>query len=345
MEPRFTSLKKILDIFNRGEKLTAKEIIAKLWLGRTVTHRYLKALVEQWKLIKEWNPPYTTYRLAKKELQLHFSWKEKIVWVWTWDDYTPNFKIRKLLDDIFYKFSPTGKKQIWLIGIQKWCNERHLDIEKKIEDYIKIYNYIESELDECGMLHVDEAFGKDFEEKYLDKVLYADQYKYMDFGRWKLAEMTFYGKTSQNKNLIAESLSEILPKLECLIAHENFDAIAITPWSIKRQNQLLWALKKELEVFQLPFVTIIKYSESWIFIPQKSLKTRAQRIENAENTIFIDDKHVWNYKKVLLIDDFVGSGATLNETAKKLKDEWVQEVYGFAFVGNTNLSYEVINEI
>jgi predicted amidophosphoribosyltransferase len=59
----------------------------------------------------------------------------------------------------------------------------------------------------------------------------------------------------------------------------------------------------------------------------------------------VDDKNIKNYKKVLLIDDFVGSGATLNETAKKLKDEGVEEVMGFAFVGNTNLSYDVINEI
>jgi predicted amidophosphoribosyltransferase len=194
-------------------------------------------------------------------------------------------------------------------------------------------------------LSADEAFWKDFQEKFLDRVYYADQYKYMDFGRGKLAELTFYAKQSQNKWLIAESIAEILAKLECHIYGEKYDAIAITPWSIKRQNQLLWALKKELQVFKLPFINIIKYSESWIFIPQKSLKSRSERIENAKNTIFIDDANTWNYKKVLLIDDFVWSGATLNETARKLKDEWVQEVYGFAFVGNTNLSYDVINEI
>jgi hypothetical protein len=35
----------------------------------------------------------------------------------------------------------------------------------------------------------------------------------------------------------------------------------------------------------------------------------------------------------------------MNETAKKLKDDGVSEVIGFALVGNLNLSYEVINEI
>ena len=46
---------------------------------------------------------------------------------------------------------------------------------------------------------------------------------------------------------------------------------------------------------------------------QKSL----QRTEGGENTIFIRGKHI-DYNTVLLIDDFVGSGATLNETAIKL---------------------------
>lgn len=337
MDARFTTLKKIFDLFSQHEKLSPAEVMSFSWLQKSVVHKYLAQLIREGKIQKSGKVPHVYYFIPWNSIKS--GEVEKII------SYIPDFKIRKLIDDVFYKFSPTGKKQIWFLGIQKWCNERNLDTEKKIEDYIKIHNYIESQLDECGMLHADEAFAKDFERNYLDKVLYADQYKYMDFGRGKLAEMTFYAKTSQNKNLISESLTEILPKLECLLAREYFDAIAITPWSIERKNQLLGALKKELLIFNLPFVNVIKYYEDSIAIPQKSLKTRAQRIENAKNTIFVDDKNVWNYKKVLLIDDFVGSGATLNETAKKLKDEWIHHVTGFAFVGNTDLSYEVINEI
>jgi hypothetical protein len=48
------------------------------------------------------------------------------------------------------------------------------------------------------------------------------------------------------------------------------------------------------------------------------LKRPEERIQNAKNTIFIRREHI-DYHTVLLIDDFVGSGATLNETAIKLK--------------------------
>jgi len=49
------------------------------------------------------------------------------------------------------------------------------------------------------------------------------------------------------------------------------------------------------------------------------LKRPEDRIQNAKNTIFIKEEDIGGYNTVLLIDDFVGSGATLNETAIKLK--------------------------
>jgi hypothetical protein len=167
----------------------------------------------------------------------------------------------------------------------------------------------------------------------------------MEFGRGKLAEVAFYAKQSQNKPLIKETLDLVLPKLLCLIQSGGFDAIAMTPWSIERRNQLLAYLRDALGVCDIPFVQVVKYYENGISIPQKSLKTRDERIQNARNTIYVHDKNISKYKKILLIDDFVGSGATMNETAKKLKDDGVQEVIGFALVGNLNLSYDVINEI
>jgi predicted amidophosphoribosyltransferase len=117
--------------------------------------------------------------------------------------------------------------------------------------------------------------------------------------------MTFFAKQSQNKDLIMESINEINLKLKCLISKEKFDAIAIIPWSIDRKKQLLQFLKQELKIINLPFINIIKYYPNNITIPQKSLKIREQRIQNARNTIFIDDENISKYKKVLLIDDFV----------------------------------------
>jgi predicted amidophosphoribosyltransferase len=51
------------------------------------------------------------------------------------------------------------------------------------------------------------------------------------------------------------------------------------------------------------------------------------------------------FDKVLLIDDAIGSGATLNETAMKLKETGMaKEVIGFAIVGSMK-GFEVIREV
>jgi len=77
------------------------------------------------------------------------------------------------------------------------------------------------------------------------------------------------------------------------------------PWSIDRKNQFLRIFALQLKQLGLPFVKTIKYYPNSIAIPQKTLKTREQRILNARNTIFIDDPNTSDYHKVLLIDDFV----------------------------------------
>jgi biotin operon repressor len=354
MNHKFASTKVILDLLVEYQHLSATEISEKLGKSRVIIHRYLKSLLSDGKVIKIGTAPHTRYQLKDTNLviptlrvcTIEDTKKYKNGFPIHWENFLDiSFSDRKILDEYFLKFSPTGKKYEWMSGFIAWCLEREYNTEKQITNFLSIVKHIEKEQNICGLLSVREAFWKDFDSVALDTVYYADQYKWMEFGRGKLAELTFYAKQSQNKTLIAESVSLVLPKLECLIAHEKPDAIAITPWSIERKNQLLHALKKSLTPQGISFVSIVKYHENGIAIPQKSLKTREERLLNAQNTIFIDDKNIKNYKKILLIDDFVGSGATLNETAKKLKAEWVKEVIGFAWVGNTNLSYEVIREI
>lgn len=329
MNYKHSSLEPIVTLLEKKGALKPGEISQELWKSTVLIHKYLLTLIQEGKIKKIWKAPHTRYAVANvKQQNIHL-----------------DFHTRKILDEVFLKFSPTGKRYEGAGGMQEWCQQRNLDFTIKSQLYIEISEHVKQLQDNCGLISATSAFWKDFEEKYLDEVYYADQYKYMEFWRGKLAELTFYGKQSQNKDLIYESLNEINPKLECLIAREDFDAIAITPWSIYRKNQLLGMLKTSLTQMWLPFINIEKYYENWISIPQKSLKTRAERIENAQNTIFVHDKNIKQYTKVLLIDDFVWSWATLNITAQKLKAEWVKEVTGFAFVGNLNLNYEVIREI
>ncbi len=56
-------------------------------------------------------------------------------------------------------------------------------------------------------------------------------------------------------------------------------------------------------------------------MPQKSLNKLEERIENAENTFSVPERNGYNH--IILIDDAVGSGATLNMISGKLKSKKV----------------------
>lgn len=101
---------------------------------------------------------------------------------------------------------------------------------------------------------------------------------------------------------------------------------------------------KKLLAINLPEVNFVKAYRGEVPVAQKTLSKLEQRIENAQGTIFIKDAFK-RYEKLLLIDDAVGSGASLNETAKKLKEEKVAKtVIGFAIVGSYK-GFDVISEI
>jgi predicted amidophosphoribosyltransferase len=52
-----------------------------------------------------------------------------------------------------------------------------------------------------------------------------------------------------------------------------------------------------------------------------------------------------NFKRLLLLDDFTGSGATLNKLAGKIKKQKIaDEVIGLTITGSVN-GFEIIKEI
>ena len=161
--------------------------------------------------------------------------------------------------------------------------------------------------------------------------------------KYQISKQLFLAKQHQDKQYFKNLISLFYRNLECLLTTFDIDTIALTPPSISRKVQILDLVDQLLDP-SIPRVPLIKYSPSKILIPQKSLKRPEDRIRNAKNTIFIREEAI-HYNTVLLIDDFVGSDVTLNETAIKLKTAWVKKIIGFASFWSLDLKYEVINEL
>jgi predicted amidophosphoribosyltransferase len=84
--------------------------------------------------------------------------------------------------------------------------------------------------------------------------------------------------------------------------------------------------------------------EKTVAVPQKTLNKLEDRVINARETISLNESG--SYENILLIDDAVGSGSTLNETAKKIRARGIcsGKIIGLAITGSYK-GFEVISEV
>ena len=337
MNTTFHLLKSIRSLLQDWEKRKLSQIAEALNISRPTANKYLKELLQNWEISKIWSGAHSTYlipQVDKKEKKSDFSSLYKNPFP---------YEEAKLLDEKFFKYDSDGRILKWVEGFLLRCKKRDLNPKHKISAFDAINQQINNHRTQCGLLNIINQFKIKHEYSALDELFYADAYTRAEFGRGALSEQMFFAKQHQDKQQLKSLISLFYRNLECLLTTFDIDAIGLTPPSISRKVQILDLVDQLLDP-SIPRIPLVKYSPSKILIPQKSLKRPEERIQNAKNTIFIREEAI-HYNTVLLIDDFVGSDVTLNETAIKLKTAWVKKIIGFAFFGNLDLKYEVINEM
>ena len=182
---------------------------------------------------------------------------------------------------------------------------------------------------------------KGYDKIWLDELFYLDFYAIERFGKTRLGTLLHFAKQGQNKMLMKIMVDEVKSKVIDFINKSGADAIAFVPPTIRREVQIMKFMETYLKI-SLPIVKLNKIS-GIIPIPQKSLNKLEERIVNAENTFSVSEKNVYNH--IILIDDAVGSGATLNMIAEKLKAKKVGEkITGLAIVGSFK-GFDVITDV
>lgn len=339
MTYKFSTLQAVLRALADGEWTKPSVIAERADITRPTANKYLTKLLDDEKIIRKGLASHVMYQIADISL---IPTNAAVI---SMSDHDFSYEESRLLDEQFLKYDADGQELRGVQGFVVWCDRRKLDPYHKYDDYVRIYRTLDRLYNECGVLDAMGEFAKHVDELALDELYYGGQYRWNEFGRSKLAEMAFFGKQLQYRELLDEVMQMIFRKLECVIKTSGVDAIALAPPSIDRSVQILDVLDDAIAHIDLPRVNLIKDYPTPIKTPQKSLRKRADRVRNAQKSIYVYDPTIQQYDHVLLIDDFVGSGATLNETAKKLKAEWVEKVTGFAIVGNLDLSYDVIQEM
>jgi len=318
---------KIIQYLKEKKRATPKDIIRYLGLTPPAVFRQLKKLLNENEISKIGQPPKVFYILHKK------SKKE--------NQYQVSINVKKFIEDRFFDITPSGEMESGWRSFVRWCERRGQDVITSAQDYVKIIRKYDS-IKRNGLISGIQKLRKTFPNTYLDHLFYLDFYSVERFGKTRLGKLLLYAKQSQNKLMIKKIVQEIKPKIDDLIKKYNIDLVGFVPPTVKREVQFMKELESNLNL-RLNKINIIKIKTP-IIIPQKTLNKIEDRIENAEKTFVVSDNFFG--KNVLLIDDAVGSGATLNEIAKQIKEKRIVKgnVIGLVITGSLK-GFDVISEV
>jgi len=319
----------IIQILQDKGEVSVPELVARTDASRQMVHRVIKKLIENGQITKIGSAPRTFYKIKIKTTELPVT--------------TLTQEETDYLEDHFILITETGSKLTGSEAFHNWCLRRNLPFEKTVNEYILTNRKYQKYVQPHGLISgMDKLKGTQaFEHIGLDEMYYLDFYAIERFGKTKLGTLLHFAKQGQNRKLMDEIIGIIGNRVYNFVKEQGIEAVAYIPPTIKREVQIMKVLEQKLNL-PLPHIKLVKVTGD-IAVPQKALSKIEDRINNARFSIMVQEAR--EFKNILLIDDAVGSGATLNETAIKLKSGKVAATAtGLAITGSFK-SFEVIHEI
>lgn len=321
----------IIIYLKTAQEASVSELQEHIPVSRQMLHRVLNRMQEEGLIQKLGRAPRVFYRLIRDAPE-----KKTKEFTLTEDELT-------FLTEHFLLITETGNRLEGIAAMQVWSEKQKLPVEKTAREFIATQKkYLQYVLPN-GLINGTEKLlnTKGFDKISIDELFYCDFYAIERFGKTRLGTLLHFAKQGQNRKLIKEIVSLTKGKADQLITDKKIDAVGYIPPTIKRQLQFMTVLQKGFNL-SLPHLNILKVSGA-IPIPQKALNKIEDRIGNARASIIVSENR--EFENVLLIDDAVGSGATINETAAKLKSKGTaKKVFGLAVTGSFK-GFDVIQEV
>lgn len=311
--------------------LSVKELVDMLHVSKQAIHIAIKQLLEEELIVKFGRTPKTIYRQNTGSVPLAADFS------------AIKTSTKTYLDENFLLITEIGKMLEGIEGFNHWCNQRKLPMEKTLDEFLTTRKKYDAYVTANGLIDGKEKITntKGYDQIYLDEIYYLDFYAIERFGKTRLGTLLHYAKQGQNKFLMKILLAEIKPKLTAMVKTGKFDAVGFVPPTIRREVQIMKYLETHLKI-NLPKINIQKIS-GIIPVPQKSLNKIEERINNAENTFAVNETVKYNH--LLLIDDAVGSGSTMNQIAGKIKQKQIaKKITGLAVVGSFK-GFDVVTDV
>lgn len=320
---------KLFKLFSQNSQITISEMVDGLKVSRQYIHRLLNELNDEGLIQSMGTPPRVYYQLKQEQKSTHTN--------------ALTFENELFLKQHFILVDPLGNLLEGYAAMKYWCEKQSLKLDKTIFEYIETRKKYLAFYDENHLINGTDKLKntKGIERVGVDQLFYLDFYAIERFGKTRLGTLMHYAKQGQNKVLMKKIVEEIQHRVFSLVEEKNIDAIVFVPPTIDRKIQIMSVLEKLLNIDR-PVVKVQKI-KSQIIIPQKALSKIFERIANAKNTFYVPEQKAYN--RVLIIDDAIGSGATINEIAFKLREKNIaQEIIGLAITGSFK-GFDVISEL
>jgi DNA-binding transcriptional ArsR family regulator len=326
--------KKILEYIAKNGHASGKELVDSLGdITPRAVRKQLKNLLDAGELKKIGRPPKVFYSLVPKIVMSTLTLRRDFLNV--------DLKTRNSIDSQYLYITPAGEMKLGWDGFVAWCEKTKQNPEKTAKEYL-------STLRKCDVFFRNgliDGMGKiqsTFKDVYLDQLFYLDFYSIERFGKTKIGQLLLHAKNSQDRKLMKPLIDDIRPRVVALIKKYSIEGVLFVPPTVRREIQIMKEIERNLK---LPISTLVVAKvKTQIAVAQKTLLKLEDRIENAKKTIVVEDTRT--YGNILLIDDAVGSGSTLNETAAQIRKKGLcrGKIIGLAIVGSFK-GFDVISEI
>lgn len=325
---------RILQYFTTHGSATGNSLVDYLGITDRAVRKQLKTLLESGQIIKIGSAPKVYYTVNNSTVDRRNS-------IATYDKAAISDTLKNHVNKEFLYITPRGTVQEGWAGFEYWCQERKMDIAKTAERYEAVSNKY-GKFKKNSLIDGMPKLRSTFDDIGLDELLYLDFYSVDIFGKTRLGQLLLFAKQSQNRKLINQIADDIKSSVEQVIREYQIDGIGFIPPTVKRELQFIKQIEARLNL-SIKALSITKIKTP-VIVPQKTLNKLDDRIINAYETMHVDNIGVYN--NILLIDDAVGSGATLNEVAKKIRQKGIchGKIIGLTITGSFN-GFEVISEV
>lgn len=180
---------------------------------------------------------------------------------------------------------------------------------------------------------------------YLNEVFISDFDSFHPYGKTKLGNLVFLSKVaSQHSDAYINEITRLIRNdILAIIRAFSVKNVVWLPHTINRKIQLIDSLQVKISLTSSANHNIkeIKASkrQDIVLIPQKSISSLDERLTNADMTLTVDSSHLLNVdmkSSILVIDDSIGSGASIRAISHKLRQQRFKNarIIGYAITGS-----------